>query len=209
MQWLRDLVEVGFRPRTTMRRVLDRGRALVLPLFVAATISMMMKDCSVAGLAQVVKSEGATAMAMIAGAVVCGAILMVGLLYGLSWMVFYAGRLLEGHATPTEVRAAMAWGLAPLILLLLIRVPVAFLRAPTDLRRIGGGMNVMLPSSGSLAGALVLVVINAVVLLWAVYVTSETLGEANQFSGWKGLGTLAIVGATPLVIGLAAFLALR
>ena len=201
-------MEVGVRPRTTMRRVLDRGRTAVLPLFVAATVSIMMKDCSVTGVFQVLRSESSAKVAMIAGAIVCGAILMVGLLYGFSWIAFHAGRLLEGHATPADVRAAMAWGLAPVILLLLVRVPVAFVRAPTGLQRVGG-INLVLPSSGSLTGALILVVVNAVVALWSVYVASETLGEANQFSGWRGLGTLAIVGATPLVIGLAAFLALR
>lgn len=191
-----------------MRRVLDHGRAPVLPLVVAATISTMTKDVSVTGLAHLLRSQTAATAAMIAGAIVCGAILMVGLFYGLSWMAVYAGRVLEGQATPAEVRAAMAWGLAPVIWLLLVRVPVAFLRAPTDLRRIGG-INLVLPSSGTLAGALVLVVVNAVALLWYVYVASETLGEVNQFSGWRGLGTLAIVGVTPFVIALAAILALK
>ena len=191
-----------------MRRVLDHGRAPVLPLVVAATISTMTKDVSVTGLAHVIRSQTAATAAMIAGAIVCGAILMVGLFYGLSWMAVYAGRLLEGQATPAQVRAAMAWGLVPMIWLLLVRVPVAFLRAPTELRR-RGGINLVLPSSGTLAGALVLAVVDAVVLLWYVYVASETLGEANQFSGWRGLGTLAIVGVTPFVIALAAILALK
>jgi hypothetical protein len=191
-----------------MRRVLDHGRAPVLPLVVAATISTMTKDVSVTGLAHVIRSQTAATAAMIAGAIVCGAILMVGLFYGLSWMAVYAGRLLEGQATPAQVRAAMAWGLVPMIWLLLVRVPVAFLRAPTELRRMGG-IRLTLPSSGTLAGALVLAVVDAVVLLWYVYVASETLGEANQFSGWRGLGTLAIVGVTPFVIALAAILALK
>ncbi|MGZ8853426.1 MAG: YIP1 family protein [Thermoanaerobaculia bacterium] len=208
MRWLRDVLAVGFRPRTTMRRVLDHGRAPVLPLVVAATISTMIKDVSVTGLAHVLRSQTAVTAAMIAGAIVCGAILLVGLFYGLSWMAVYAGRMLEGHATPAQVRAAMAWGLVPMIWLLLVRVPVAFLRAPTELRRMGG-INLTLPSSGTLAGALVLVVVNALGALWYVYVASETLGEANQFSGWRGLGTLAMVGVTPFVIALAAILALK
>ncbi|MGZ5476497.1 MAG: YIP1 family protein, partial [Thermoanaerobaculia bacterium] len=162
----------------------------------------------VTGIAQVLRSEDASTAAIIAGAIACGTILMVGLFYGLSWMAVYAGRMLEGRATPAEVRAAMAWGLAPVILLLLVRVPVAFLRAPTELRRMGG-INLTLPSSGTLAGALVLVVVNALGALWYVYVASETLGEANQFSGWRGLGTLAIVGVAPFVIALAAILALK
>jgi hypothetical protein len=208
MQWLRDLLAVGFRPRATMRRVLDHGGAPVLPLVVAATVSAMMKDVSVTGIARVLRSEDAATAAMIAGAIACGAILMVGLFYGLSWMAVYAGRLLEGHATLAEVRAAMAWGLVPVIWLLLVRVPVAFMRAPKDIRQMGG-INLVLPSSGTLAGALVLAVVDAVALLWYVYVASETLGEANQFSGWRGLGTLAVVGITPFVIALAAILALK
>jgi hypothetical protein len=208
MQWLRDLLAVGFRPRTTMRRVLDHGRAPVLPLVVAATISTMIKDSSVTGLAQRLGRQDVGTAAMIVVAIACGAILMAGLFYGLSWMAFHAGRLLEGQAAPAEVRAAMAWGLVPVIWLLLVRVPVAFMRAPTDLRKMSG-INLVLPSPGTLAGALILVIVNALGLLWYVYVASETLGEANQFSGWRGLGTLAMVGATPFVIALAAILALK
>jgi hypothetical protein len=62
---------------------------------------------------------------------------------------------------------------------------------------------------GSVTGALVILVVNAIIGLWTIFVLSEALGEANEFSGWKGFGTLAIIGATPVVIALAAFLASR
>ena len=45
--------------------------------------------------------------------------------------------------------------------------------------------------------------------LWILFVVSSTVAEALQFETWKGLSTVAITVAVPVVIAIAAALALR
>ena len=56
---------------------------------------------------------------------------------------------------------------------------------------------------------LVMLVVRAIFDVWTLFVTSSTIAEAHRFETWKGLVTVAMVAALPIVIGLAAFLASR
>jgi Yip1-like protein len=206
MKWFRDLVTVAFLPRQTMRRVLDRGGAPVLPLVIVAVLSMLVADFSVADLRRAMAMRDEKTIGMVTAVVICAALLEVALFYAFSWLAFYTGRFLEGQATTAQVRVAMAWGLMPMIWALLYRIPFALLRPATQLP--SPGIHVFVPSGSQISVAITMTVAKWMILAWYIFVTSQTLAEAQRFSGWRGLATMAILAAIPLVIVAAAVLAM-
>jgi len=62
--------------------------------------------------------------------------------------------------------------------------------------------------SGGCLTALLFGSLELSVAVWCLIVASRTIAEAHRFSAWRGLGTLVIVGITPIVIVIAAALSL-
>ena len=209
--FFRRLALIAIRPRTTMREILDGpgGRA-VLPLVALATVSGFFGNAN-----QNVRT-GLKAAPMpwliVIGAMAVAALVMFLLFYVLSWIAHVAGRFLEGQGSYADVRAALAWGLAPAIFALLYRVPVALFGPSQNAEpvRIGDHFKFSpgLMSGGCLLGLLI-GTLQLGVLVWCIVISSRTLGEAHRFSSWRGFGTLVIVGITPIVVMIAAFLSLR
>src|SRR5262249_45959781 len=92
-----------------------------------------------------------------------------------------SGRIFGGHASPAQMRAVVAWGMAPLCLALVI-----------DLALIGGLTgDADNPTSAAVIGALN--VVNLVMAVWAVKITIVMLMRVTAF-GWLGAIFRYIVG---------------
>jgi hypothetical protein len=206
----RNFATIGFKPRETMRRILDAGRdRMIIPLILLTGISFILGDSdrpSLGGLDPSKRLHFTLILcAAFAGLLIAGMLLF----YLFSWAAYGIGRAMEGQGSAREVRSALAWGSVPFIWALLYRIPVAIWLSGHR-TEVGPGtrftFNPGLASKGCLA-AILFGVLELAVLIWYLVVVSKTLGEAHRFSGWRGLATLLLTAATPIVIGIAAFLA--
>jgi hypothetical protein len=209
---LADFAAAGFRPRETMRRVLDGGRdRMIAPLVLLLTISVLFGDVDrrpLSGFGQFAPWQ----IALIA----CAALLLsflfaLLLLYLFSWAALGIGRALEGEGSARELRSAMAWGGVPFIWALLYRIP-AVIWFPATRTKVGGehvrfSFNALQAGHGCLT-MLVFGILELATLGWYLYVVSNTIGEAHRFSSWRGLATLLLTAVTPIVIVIAAVLAM-
>jgi len=150
---------------------------------------------------------------IVAFVLVAVAIVMLLLFYLCSWIAYMAGKFLDGVGDPRAVRSAMAWGLAPLIWAVLYRVPAAIYGPPKDFANFNVRQDTfrLQPgiTSSSCLIALLLGTLELAMLVWYFVVASRTLAEAHRFNAWRGFGTLMIVAATPIIIAIAAVLAMH
>ncbi|HUP64889.1 MAG TPA: YIP1 family protein [Thermoanaerobaculia bacterium] len=196
-------------PRRTMRRILsDPRKTPVVWLVVAACYSSMLPDLDFEAASEISGGLGpGLYAALIAFIGIVLPLLAVCLFYALSWIAFMAGRQLEGSGTLTEVRAAMAWGLAPVIAALVYRIPVVLMRAAgmggewrsRSILRAGDESLIVAGSTPAGVPGLIFVLLEGVLLLAWIWVTSRCLAEAHQFSSTRGLGTLILTFVLPAV----------
>jgi hypothetical protein len=137
---------------------------------------------------------------------------MVGLFYLYAWVPFFIGRFFDGTGDIGGVRAALAWGLAPGVWALLYRVPAAIWFVSSGAAAVqvrGGGVKF---DPGMIANgcgvALVFLLLELIVLAWCAIVMSNTVAEAHGFSALHGFGTLLIAAIAPVVVMIAAVLAI-
>lgn len=208
--FLGRLARIVIRPRTTMREILDTPPdRMVVPLVLLGILSGLLRDFNSRSFPGVDAKTWLIICAAIAGAI---AVFLL-LFYAFAWIAYFIALWLEGTGDPAATRSALAWGTAPVIWALLYRLPVAFLAPLANPARAGvHGRNIHLTAGmfgeGCFA-ALVFAIVELAVLLWYLAVASQTLAEAHRFSAWRGLGTLAILAVTPIVVMIAAFLSLR
>jgi Yip1 domain len=216
MHFLRNLATVLVRPRATMARILAeprRGTVLLL-LFALAVVSGIFGDFDAPMMQQIVHQSGGGRVAlMVAGVIVGMLVLLTALFWFYSWVPYLAGRFLGGTGDVHGVRAAIAWGLAPAIWALLYRVPAAIWLAPSvaaTTMRVRNGAVAFDPGRFSQGCGVVLAfaIVEFLVFVWCVVVTSHTVAEAHQFSAWHAFGALVIAAVAPLIVMVAAFLAM-
>lgn len=207
---LRSLATIMIRPRITIRRILDAGPdRMIIPLVLLVTIATFLGDVDRSSLDALRKAPVHFGL-LVAG--ICLAVAVAGLLlfYVFSWIAFGVSRLLEGTATPREIRSAMAWGAAPAIWALLYRLPVVLLWPGWESRmRVGSDQLVIKPSLMGMGcvATVIFVALELTMFIWWLVVASNTLGEANRFSTARGFGTIVLTSISPLLITLAAVLA--
>jgi hypothetical protein len=210
--FFRRLARIVIWPRITMREILDGGAdRMIVPLVLLACVSSLIGDAK----GNVIAAMGAADLKtwlIVAGVIVAVMILAVLLFYVFAWMAYFAGRFLEGAGEVGAVRSALAWGLAPLVWAIVYRIPAAFF-GPGRLAHMQAGSDAWRIQTGELGGGCVMAALFGVLelgfLVWWLVVASRTLAEGHRFSAWRGFGTLVIVGVTPIIIVLAAVLALR
>lgn len=216
---LADFAAILVRPRRTMRHILDhQPDRTVIPLVLLATLSALVGDLRIADLQRIPQGTFSTAtILLIVAAVVLVALCSVLFFYFLAWIAVPIGRFLDGEGRTREVRSALAWGLAPLIAALIYRVPAMFLGPSASIEpptRVRLGDDTLLFGFDGLTGAdwgsaLAFAVLEIGTLLWLMFVASSTLAEAHRFSRTRGLGTLMLGLASPLVVLVSAILAFR
>lgn len=216
---LADFVSILVRPRRTMRVILDqRPDRTVIPLVLLATLSALVGDFRVADLERVPQGTfAAPVVLMIVAAVVVVAMCSLLFFFFLAWIAVPIGRFLDGEGGPREVRSALAWGLTPWIAALIYRFPAMVLRPAASIEtptRVRLGDDTLILGLDGLAGAsggfaLAFAVLEIGTLLWLIFVASSTLAEAHRFSRTRGLGTLMLALASPLIVVVSALLAIR
>jgi hypothetical protein len=141
---------------------------------------------------------------MVAGAVIAVIVVGTALCCNSTRMSRTRRPFLGGTGDIRGVRAAVAWGLAPVVWALLYRIPAAFwvARAQATSVRMRGGTIAFDP--GRMADgcglALVFALVELAVFIWCAVVMSNTVAEAHRFSAWHGLGTLVISAIVPFVV---------
>lgn len=209
---LANFLRVGIRPRETMRGILDAGRdRMVVPLVFLAMVSFTLGDTDRPSLASFGSLPGYKLALAIVG-ILLGA-LIFGLLffYLFSWAVVAIGRVMEGQGRAREVRSAMAWGVVPAIWALVYRIPAViwFSAVPPEVR--SGNSRITFNAPMASQGCVVMVVFGILelsMLIWLLWVQSNTIGEAHRFSAWRGLATILLTAVTPIIITIAAVLAI-
>ena len=191
-----------------MRTILDSGRHRW-----AAEVVVLAAICRSAGDSDVRRIQTlplGTTLSIVALGLILTAIGWVLLVYLFSWAATLVGRhLLAGEATTADVRAAVAWGLVPLIWTgVLIRIPARlYLSRFMAIRSDEWQTIVSFIESGGCGLAVVLIAVQFTVFAWAAWVTSSCVGEALRFSTARGFGTLAITAVIPLVVTIAGVIA--
>jgi len=136
---------------------------------------------------------------------------LVVLFWFYAWVPLLIGRFLGGTGEIRGVRAAVAWGLAPVVWALLYRVPAAIWFAPSAATSVRMRDTSITFDPGAISGGcgivLAFLVVELIVFVWCAVVMSNTVAEAHGFSAWHALGTLVLSAIAPLVVLLAAVLA--
>jgi len=211
---LANVATIMIRPRATMRRILDAPRdRLWLPILLLVALSALAGDSDrheFDSLLAAARAHGIPPAVVILGILVAVTIVTLILFYVFAYAAWAIGRLMEGTGTPTDLRRAVAWGLVPAIWALLYRVPAVFLLPRSDATvRFGEQVRVDPGRLGSgCAAALIFGALELVILVWCAVVISNTVGEAHRFSSWRGLATVVLTSIAPLIIMIAAVLAM-
>jgi Yip1 domain len=211
MATLGDLVTVVYRPRETMHRILgDRDRwsaQVVILAFLCASVH----DVDATHLTRVLPGLGFSAIAIVALGFVLGAAGWVVVLFLMSWIATVVGRKMGGVASAADVRAALAWGMVPVIWSLIYRIPFAVLESrlstPTDPNPTLHVLDIL--AHGGCSLFVVFLTFQILFMAWSLFVGSSCLAEAQQFSSAKGFLNVVIAIAVPVVVIAAAVVARR
>ncbi len=210
---LKDLVTILYRPRATVRRILASPQRWTAEIIVLACICSSLPDKDVRPLTRVLPDLGLTSsLALVLLGIILGAVIWVLGVYLFAWMVALAGRSLGGAGQTSDVRAALAWSLVPLIWSALPRiVETMYLRRfPMDHVELQDSQALLeFIRQGGCTLAIVVISFKIVFFVWMLFLASAGVGEALRLSTAEGLGAIGIAAAAPVVIGVAAALSLN
>jgi hypothetical protein len=208
---LKDLGRILVHPRETMRRILDSaGHRWTAETVVLAAICSSVDDTDVRGLEQALPGlKLSSTLALITLSMVGTALMWLVLLFLFSWAATLVGRRFEGQGTVSDVRAALAWSLVPVIWSVVFRIPAAIYRHRFVIH--GNSIDVFhaFIEQGGCAVAIVFLAMQLLVFAGVVALASFNVAEAMRMPTWKGFATVAIAAATPVIIAVAAALALN
>lgn len=206
---LRDLLTILYRPRETMRAILEKRDRWSAQVVMLAFLCASVNDADVRNVEDFLPGLHPLTIAFF------GVLLMllfaacwVLVVYLLSFLVTFAGHLLGGSGARPDVSAAISWGLVPLIWSVIFRIPIAIYQSKLDIGpRIAGREGLMdFVSRGGCAFVVATFAMQIVAFALWLLITSNTVAEAQRFSTAKGLANVAITIAAPvLIIGAAVF----
>jgi signal peptidase I len=129
---------------------------------------------------------------VLAGLAAVSAVLAVVNLYLHALLLSWSGRLLGGQASPAQMRAVVAWSLAPpsaaLVISLLMIASLSLIE--------GGG-------AAGLASAAVVIarrVTGAVAAIWAIVAVLNMLRRVQAFGWWQAIFNLAVSSALAVIL---------
>ena len=190
--------------------------ALVVVLAVASTIVSIPLESYSAG------SEAwsaAGALGILVGLLIFVGALVTAGYFAIAGLTLMSGRWLGGKASFSSIRAALAWGMAPLYWGLLTRIPAAIFwpeaHAALNSDRVVriGEETVRMSGLGEAPPLqlLILIILEFIIVTWVLVTLSRALAAVQEFSGWEGFANLVIAVVLPItaiiVIAVAAALA--
>jgi hypothetical protein len=212
MERLKDLVTILYRPRETMRRILDRPDRWSLQLVFLAFVCASVNDIDVRHftgiLPEIHLMPGLAALAL---AIIIGGFAWIGTLFVLSWIATVIGRQMGGEGNARDVRAALAWAMVPIVWSPIYRLPLVLLGIGANINPNANARQEVL-NFVSRGGCSMLVLFFGFQLLFAiacVVLASFTIAEAQRFSTQKGFVNAAITIALPLMLIAAAIFTMR
>lgn len=205
------LARILTRPREVMRSILDQPRdRAAIPLVLGAAFISSLGDANVPATTKALETHSlALVIAASVGVIVVASLVTIALFYLFGWITMMIGRFFDGQGRARELRSAIAWGVAPVIWSLFYRIPAAFLADPGPARvRADGGAVVLDPGrfANGCGWAMLTGLVELVIVLACIWVSSNTIGEAHRFSTARGFATYMLAFISPLVVALAAIL---
>lgn len=211
MAQLSDLVTILYRPRETMRRVLDSPERWATQVVALAFVCASVNDSEVeAALTGLLPDLGMTAgVALVLLGLILGAVLWVIELYVLSWIAWFAGRKLGGNAPAADVRAALAWAMVPVIWSIIYRVPLGILARRLHLppNVSVSALFIQFASHGGCSMVALYFALQLAIFVWCLCVATLTIAETQRFATSTAFANVAITLAVPAVIIAAAIAA--
>jgi hypothetical protein len=195
---LNPWISMWTRPRETVRQQLETDPAkFVLLLAILGGISGAYDEAKFAS------DDMAYRIGEFAGLTIFGGIVGVFYLFFMGWLAAVVGRGLGGVAYAAQVRTALAWSYIPSVWLLPLTAGIALSIAVLGPEVVYGAFVGEAREDFDFAALpLWLMAIGAVgliTLVWQIVITCKAVGEAHQFSAWRGLGTLLLAGV--VVVG--------
>lgn len=203
-------VTILFAPVETMQRILAKERRGVVPLVALALVSVMLNDRGSQPIPAMVQHALSAKVVAIVVAVFVASVLVCAALFALfSGIAWAAGKyIFHGTGTWRDVRAAMAWGLAPLVWAILWRLPAA-IWAPHQVTI----STLMKADMNVLANHFLLVILalalETVMIVGTFVISAFTLAVAHRLEPAEGALTLLTTVATPVVVVIAAVLSMH
>jgi signal peptidase I len=183
-------LSVWFNPGGTIERVLAEPPSLLLQL----SLFLLAAGAFAYQMVATLVGERVTVALLdwrflVGGAVVALVLGAVGLYVG-AFIMRWSGRLLGGRASPSQMRAVVAWGIAPSCVALAIDLAViAALSSNGD------------PAPGLVIGALGVIALAAAV--WSMVATIVMLRRVQAFGWWRAIFNYVIGGiVVPMLIAL-------
>ncbi|HYS54269.1 MAG TPA: Yip1 family protein [Thermoanaerobaculia bacterium] len=212
MERLKDLVTILYRPRETMRRILDQPDRWAPGIVFLAAVCASANQLDARNLADAVPNiKVLPTIAIIALIIVLTAATWVIALYILSWIATPIGRMMGGTGTVGDVRAGLAWAMVPVIWSPIYRVPLVILATRSPIVPEINVRKVVIDflSHGGCSIIILFLGFQLLFELWCVVLGSFTVAEAQRFSTQKGFVNVVITIALPLMVMFAAIFTLR
>jgi len=172
-------LSIWFTPGDTIDRVMATKPKLSLWLLAAGGVAYQI----VATLLGKGLTTALLDWRFLAGVAVTAAVLGIAGLYLSALFLSWSGRIFGGRASPAQLRAVLAWGMAPLCVGLLI-----YLVALMALRLSAGDGAGDSASTAVLIGLAVIAVVTAV---WTIIAILAMLKRAQAFGWWRAIFNLA------------------
>ena len=212
MAQAKDLVTILYRPRETMRRLLDGTDRWTIQVVVLAAVCASVGDSDWRALRrQLPELKTLSLVALAIGSILAVAIAWAILLFIFTWITAGIARVLGGTAPVRDIRAALAWSLVPVVWSVFYRIPVAVEKSliigdrPVDEKEII--LNFL--ANGGCSFIVVLLIIQMLFFIWVVWIASSTVAEAQKWPTAKGFANVALSCVAPLAIIAAAIFAFR
>lgn len=209
---LADLIAILYRPRETMRRILDSSNRWVVQVTMLAAVLSDVNSIDASRLGEALPQvKLLPVLAIIALGAIVDALSWVIVLFILAWIATGIGRLLGGSAPARDVRAAMAWALVPAMFSPLYRIPsvIAAHSLHVGPRTSVHETVINFLSHGGCSLIVIYLFVQIVFELAVVVLASFTVAEAQRFSTQKGFVNVVATLALPVAVVLAAVFSFR
>jgi hypothetical protein len=212
MERLKDLVTILYRPRETMRRILDRPDRWSLQVVFLAFVCASVNQIDARNLPEIFPAiHPLTAVAVVALAIICGALGWIALLFIIAWIATPIGRLMGGQGTFRDVRDALAWSVVPIIWSPIYRLPLVLMGIGANLKPNANGRHELIDfvSHGGCSMLVLFLGFQILFALACIALASFTVAEAQRFSTQKGFLNVAIIVALPVIVAAAVIFTLK